>query len=147
VFSQKNMWAGGGHGRELHFSTPLQDHECYTCCLVKSSRQEILPLSFLRMANLSTDFARAFCPVEIAEVSQSLLGVLPRHSQSFCTRSTFLSLGSFPIFPFLSSGSFDSSMWPSSYSCSFPSSCVSSCVGSFSSSYVVLGFFNFLFGF
>jgi hypothetical protein len=36
---------GQGHGRELHFSTPLQDHESYTCCLFKSSRQEILLLS------------------------------------------------------------------------------------------------------
>jgi hypothetical protein len=36
---------GQGHGRELHFSTPLQQHESYTCCLFKSSRQEILPLS------------------------------------------------------------------------------------------------------
>jgi hypothetical protein len=36
---------GQGHGRELHFSTPLQDHESYTCCLFKSSRQKILPLS------------------------------------------------------------------------------------------------------
>jgi hypothetical protein len=29
----------------MHFSTPLQHHESYTCCLFKSSRQEILPLS------------------------------------------------------------------------------------------------------